>query len=190
MHLHFSIPVSSFIHLPSHLSPGIDYLDWNIEEYASASNNARPTFPAPKLGCTDQPATVVDCKGRIILWYLPGLLLPHRQVNLQIFYKADISKALSMKVELFRSMHHIAKKMSLQVKVPHTDIKVSWRKDPNNFAEAHPSRSFPTGVETYSAGWFAQGHSIWVSLPLHLALIINPWSLDRKMAPEALCELN
>src|SRR6202045_2790212 len=107
------MPVSSSINLSSHLSPGIDYLDWN-EEYAAASNSASLKSPTPKLGHIDQPATVVDCKGCIILWYLPGLLLPHHQVNLQIFYKADISKALSMKGELFRSTEHIAKKQPLQ----------------------------------------------------------------------------
>jgi hypothetical protein len=29
-----------------------------------------------------EPAIIVDCKGRIILWYLPGLLLPPRQASM------------------------------------------------------------------------------------------------------------
>ena len=36
------------------------------------------------LGLITKPATLVDMHGRIIMWYLPGLLLPHRVVRLQL----------------------------------------------------------------------------------------------------------
>ena len=37
-------------------------------------------FPNPNLGLFNVPTTVVDCVGRIVLWYLPGLLPDHIQV--------------------------------------------------------------------------------------------------------------
>lgn len=31
-------------------------------------------FPTPELGQFERPTTVVDCRGRILIWYLPGVL--------------------------------------------------------------------------------------------------------------------
>ena len=31
-------------------------------------------FPTPKMGPFEQPTTLVDCHGRILIWYLPGVL--------------------------------------------------------------------------------------------------------------------
>jgi len=31
-------------------------------------------FPTPKLGPFKKPTTLVDCHGRILIWYLPGAL--------------------------------------------------------------------------------------------------------------------
>jgi hypothetical protein len=34
----------------------------------------RRNFPNPEFGRFSKPLTVVDSKGRIVLWYLPGLV--------------------------------------------------------------------------------------------------------------------
>jgi len=31
-------------------------------------------FPTPDLGPFEQPTTLVDCHGRILIWFLPGAL--------------------------------------------------------------------------------------------------------------------
>lgn len=31
-------------------------------------------FPTPEFGLFERPTTVVDCCGRILIWYLPGIL--------------------------------------------------------------------------------------------------------------------
>lgn len=46
------------------------------------------------MGKITLPATVVDKQGKILMWYLPGLLLPHRVVRssisvLNLFVLAD-----------------------------------------------------------------------------------------------------
>ena len=58
----------------------------------------RVKFPNPGFGAFSTPLTVVDIEGRIVLWYLPGLIPADRQVNvflppyiqivLLIFYSA------------------------------------------------------------------------------------------------------
>jgi hypothetical protein len=35
-----------------------------------------------------------------------------------------------------------------------------WRTDSKSFLPAHPSRSLTPGIQTYSAGWLAQGHKV------------------------------
>lgn len=61
------------------------YIPWDIEEYyskhvKSGQDRKRVSFPNPQFGAHSDPLTVVDSKGRIVLWYLPGLLSIHQQV--------------------------------------------------------------------------------------------------------------
>jgi hypothetical protein len=56
------------------------YIPWDIEKYATHSSKPESEFPPIKLGYIDVPATIVDIKGRIIFWYLPGIILPPHQV--------------------------------------------------------------------------------------------------------------
>jgi hypothetical protein len=37
------------------------------------------------VGTVEKPRTLVDNDGKIFLWYLPGLLLPHRVVRSAVF---------------------------------------------------------------------------------------------------------
>jgi hypothetical protein len=39
-------------------------------------------FPCADLGCIDKPAIIIDCKGWILIWYLPGILLLPEQVRI------------------------------------------------------------------------------------------------------------
>ena len=63
------------------------YVPWDIKEYydkcvkGSYSRNDLD-FPNPQLGSFSDPLTVVDVKGRIILWYIPGLMSKYHQVSI------------------------------------------------------------------------------------------------------------
>jgi hypothetical protein len=50
--------------------------------------------------------------------------------------------------------------MAKNVKKLTPEQKVNWRIDQQYFALPHPSRAVLPSVETYSAGWFAQGHQV------------------------------
>jgi hypothetical protein len=67
---------------------------------------------------------------------------------------------LRHKADLLEATESIAKKMSRNVKVAEPGQHINWRIDSRSFLKADPSRKVPPGVETYSAGWFAQGHSV------------------------------
>jgi len=63
-----------------------EYLTWDVEEYyikcvQGSGDKKRVKFPNPQFGSFSEPLTVVDAKGRIILWYLPGLISIHDQVS-------------------------------------------------------------------------------------------------------------
>jgi hypothetical protein len=58
-----------------------DYLPWDAAEFAATSHRTLKKFLLPSFGLIAEPAIVVDSHGRIVLWYLPGLLLPPRQAS-------------------------------------------------------------------------------------------------------------
>lgn len=61
------------------------YVPWDVEDYyveylKGNRDKNRQKYPNPNFGSHSLPLTVVDSKGRIILWYLPGLLSEKQQV--------------------------------------------------------------------------------------------------------------
>jgi hypothetical protein len=66
------------------------HIPWDIEEYQlqhlkAGKDKKRSRFPNPSFGRFSDPLTVVDAKGRIVLWYLPGLLSEDQQVRVTFF---------------------------------------------------------------------------------------------------------
>jgi hypothetical protein len=53
-------------------------------------------FPPQALGHITSPATIVDYKGRIGAWYLPGMLSPEKQASLSIFLQLSFSHAFDL----------------------------------------------------------------------------------------------
>ena len=69
------------------LNPLIVYVPWDIEQYyiecvKAGHNQKHFEFPNPEFGAISEPLTVVDLKGCIILWYLPGLMPNCQQVRI------------------------------------------------------------------------------------------------------------
>jgi hypothetical protein len=66
---------------------------------------------------------------------------------------------------------HLAKILDGTCKYPAARKKVSWRVHAKNFASNSPTRKYVSGVETFSAGWYAQGHNVSL-VSLHTWIII------------------
>lgn len=67
------------------------YLNWDVEEYyrvrvKGGGDKKGKKFPNPQLGSFSEPMTVVDVKGRIVLWYLPGLLSAKEEVKFFVLF--------------------------------------------------------------------------------------------------------
>jgi hypothetical protein len=56
---------------------------WDYERFAESDKKRESGkfFPEVHLGSVTEPMTLVDMHGKILMWYLPGLLLPHRVVR-------------------------------------------------------------------------------------------------------------
>ena len=72
------------------------YLNWDIEDYykkcvKGGCDKKRIRFPNPHFGSFSEPLTVVDVKGRIILWYLPDLLSEKDEVGACLQYRNVIN---------------------------------------------------------------------------------------------------
>lgn len=63
-----------------------DKVLWDSDRFAEASKKRRngKYYGETHLGIFAKPATIVDTQGKILAWYLPGLLLPHQIVS-QLF---------------------------------------------------------------------------------------------------------
>jgi hypothetical protein len=60
------------------------FANWDYDRFAEASDTKRANpsfFEKVDMGEVTKPATVVDKHGKILIWYLPGLLLSHRVVR-------------------------------------------------------------------------------------------------------------
>jgi hypothetical protein len=61
-------------------------ISWDAEEYYSKHvkrglDKGRIKFPNPSFGEISKPVTIVDKEGRILAWYLPGLLSQEQLVS-------------------------------------------------------------------------------------------------------------
>jgi hypothetical protein len=80
----------------------LDKTEWDVTRLADRVKNTRPNvdgitdtsvedarlakyFKNPQFGDLDMPAVILDCHGRIMLWYLPRILSPYRVVRMFIF---------------------------------------------------------------------------------------------------------
>jgi hypothetical protein len=71
-------------------------IPWDVEEFyhehvLNGRDKKRFKFPDPLFGKFSDPLTLVDSKGRIVLWYLPGLLSKEQKVSFPFLEKLPIS---------------------------------------------------------------------------------------------------
>ncbi|KAI6040014.1 hypothetical protein EDC04DRAFT_2894509 [Pisolithus marmoratus] len=63
------------------LNPWEDVTEWDIDQFAEPMRNVMDKtkyFPHPQWGHISDPATILDVHGRVLVWYLPGIIPPAR----------------------------------------------------------------------------------------------------------------
>ncbi|KLO07132.1 hypothetical protein SCHPADRAFT_945522 [Schizopora paradoxa] len=114
---------------------------WDAEEYCTSLKSSRaPTAPpsgAPKGQVISRPTVIADAMGRIVAWYLPGLLGPHRVTDINNATK-KLDKTLKNKPNC-----------------------KSWRMD-SHYSVQGDGDEFAAGSASMAGGggWFPQGHDV------------------------------
>lgn len=112
-------------------------------------------FELPELGPRNEPATVLDEHGRILVWYLPDILSIQRVVSFRIpsllpstqfcqTYQGDYNNAI----------HHIRRSLSVEPD-PSGNL---WRSE--GFRDPGEEHLFGPGLLTFSPGWFMRGRNV------------------------------
>ncbi|KAI6011636.1 hypothetical protein EDC04DRAFT_2609807 [Pisolithus marmoratus] len=67
------------------LNPWEDVTEWDVDRFAEPMKNVideTKYFPHPQWGHISDPATILDVHGRVLVWYLPGIIPPARVEHL------------------------------------------------------------------------------------------------------------
>ncbi|KAI6010014.1 hypothetical protein EDC04DRAFT_2610420 [Pisolithus marmoratus] len=67
------------------LNPWEDVTEWDVDRFAEPMKNVMDKtkyFPHPQWGHISDPTTILDVHGRVLVWYLPGIIPPARVVIL------------------------------------------------------------------------------------------------------------
>jgi len=141
------------------------YIGWDIEEYylehlKGGRDKKRVLFPNPSFGKFSDPLSVVDKKGRIVLWYLPGLLSEEQQVR--IFFSAEVEGLTHSKQSIVKqatiTIEPILKKSVMEERL--NKPKPNWRTHDVNFLDDSSRDTLEPGAVNFSAGWLGQGHTV------------------------------
>jgi hypothetical protein len=150
------------------------YIGFDAVEFDQRHVNKK-SFPNPNIGLVNVPATFVDSRGRIAIWYLPDITPQKIHVNILI-YSIRSTRVLTCntKDDAMEATTHLSKILDNTRKYPMAGKNVSWRVRAKNFASNSPTRKHASGAETFSAGWYAQGHNVSsVSLCTRFAIFIQ-----------------
>jgi hypothetical protein len=156
------------------------YVPWDVEEYyiecvktpVEQCERNKYRFPCPFFGRQNQPLTIVDIRGRIVLWYLPDLLSPGQMVSHRnsILCQESDQQQSSLRLGTVSITPLLSK--SIRKKVPGKSAP-NWRIHKKNFVTSMASRVCEPGAVTFSAGWFAQAHTVQYSLLVYNFLITD-----------------
>lgn len=84
------------------------YISWDIVDYSESDRRGRTKFPPQHLGSVSVPATVVDCEGRILIWYLPGIFSTAEQVGPRNLAVAEYALMIAIASLVSGHQTHIA----------------------------------------------------------------------------------
>ncbi|KAI6111092.1 hypothetical protein F5141DRAFT_1214590 [Pisolithus sp. B1] len=129
------------------LSPEKDVTKWDIDRFAEPRPHAADKtkyFQYPQWGHISDPATVLDVHGRVMLWYLPGIIPPERVKHLNRIH-------LPLKGSLVK---HSKRKNESSMRFGHRHVPELDGRDMDPLADA----IFGHGRLMNSPATFQQGH--------------------------------
>jgi hypothetical protein len=127
-------------------------------------------YKNPKLGELEEPATVLDMDGRIMLWHLPHIFSLYRVVRL--FSSSSFSNIeFSSQGDLNTATVALRRPLDSFMKSVDADTTV-WR---HSLFDPPPGGGlFGAGVLNFSPGWFQQSHD--VSFPCQWFVVLFVYS--------------
>jgi hypothetical protein len=153
---------------------GTVYIGFDADDFHQRYTTGK-TFANPNIGFIDVPATFVDSRGRIIIWYLPDLVPERIHVGTLFPRTLESTLILYLKDNTMVATDHLSEILRSTPKVPKPGKSVSWHVNINNFACKSSTRKCVNSAETFSAGWYAQAHAVspiilkalWLFIPKH-----------------------
>jgi len=108
--------------------------------------------PIPDAPCLEvMPCTITDCHGRLLLWYLPNILRPDRQVIIR--FKASEKSLKKMQTSMFADLHDLKSVLKVNYNQP-----TNWRAGPHFFRPVEGGLKH--GTVNIAPAWFEQGHEV------------------------------
>jgi hypothetical protein len=147
--------------------------NWDVERLADHVKNTRPQsengsfieayrlakyFENPQFGEFNEPATVLDRHGRIILWYLPLVFSRYRVVMLFTVLFCFLTCLTEQQNDLNAATLTVRRPLDSFMKSPRQTKSASWRH--SLFNPPLGGGIFGAGVLNMSPGWFQQSQDV------------------------------
>ena len=111
-------------------------------------------FENPQLGDFDEPATILDRHGRIMVWYLPFIFSMYRVVRVSInpIQLMDCLSSIYLQTDLNGGTKILRPQLDSVMQSFSTTDSTSWRR--SKFDPPPDGGEFGAGVLDMSPGWF------------------------------------
>ncbi|KAH9921591.1 uncharacterized protein B0H18DRAFT_956553 [Fomitopsis serialis] len=104
--------------------------------------------------CQD-PLTIADNQGRVLMWHLPGVITEVFQVRQNTY----VHRQLSM-TEYKRAIWHATIGLNPLLSHNRPKASASWRENIENFREPQEGDDLKPACVAFSPGWFWLGHAV------------------------------
>ncbi|KAH9911111.1 uncharacterized protein B0H18DRAFT_1129098 [Fomitopsis serialis] len=118
--------------------------------------------------CQD-PLTIADNQGRVLMWHLPGVITEVFQVRQNTY----VHRQLSM-TEYKRAIWHATIGLNPLLSHNRPKASASWRENIENFREPQEGDDLKPACVAFSPGWFWLGHAGANDVPLVSRLLTDP----------------
>lgn len=164
--------VSLFSYLPVSLLTYyyLDEVDWDVARFAERVKNTRPRpdgepaledvnlakyFTTSELGDLDEPSTIVDKFGQIIVWYLPGMFFACLIVSPSCLLFVTKNNLPSSQDAFHFGITQLRKQLIASLPDAGSGVSALWRKQ-----GFQPGPLFGSGVLDLSPAWFQAAHIV------------------------------
>lgn len=103
------------------------------------------------------PAIVVDSAGRVLVWALPDLLSPERQVNLSILIETRHPATDGPQCQILQATALLQREIKVNHVVNPDNVATNWRCSPTFY---QPGEQWPSGSWSASPVRYMIGHTV------------------------------